>query len=138
MKAPLLYRVAAVLLLLFAVGHTLGFQRVDPRWGIDGPIKLLQATSFPVQGVRRTYWGFYVGFGLFVTTLLLFAAAIAWQLGALPHQLLRAMPVATWGLGICFVVVTVLSWKYFFILPVAFSAVITACLLAAAWIGAIS
>ncbi len=33
MKAPALYRIAAVLLVLFAAGHTVGFRRVDPRWG---------------------------------------------------------------------------------------------------------
>jgi hypothetical protein len=35
MKAPILYRIAAVLLLLFAAGHTLGFRQPDPTWGVD-------------------------------------------------------------------------------------------------------
>jgi hypothetical protein len=35
MKASLFYRIAAVLLLLFAVGHTLGFRQSDPTWGVD-------------------------------------------------------------------------------------------------------
>jgi len=28
-----LYRIASVLLLLFAIGHTLGFTKTDPKWG---------------------------------------------------------------------------------------------------------
>src|SRR5579862_2979872 len=35
MKSSMLYRVAAVLLLLFAIGHTLGFRQSDPAWGVD-------------------------------------------------------------------------------------------------------
>src|SRR5205085_10861833 len=36
-KASLLYRIAAILLLLFAVGRTLGFRQSDPTWGVDPP-----------------------------------------------------------------------------------------------------
>jgi hypothetical protein len=32
-KPSVLYRVASVLLILFTVGHTLGFRQVDPSWG---------------------------------------------------------------------------------------------------------
>jgi hypothetical protein len=35
MEASMLYRIAAVLLLFFAVGHTLGFRQSDPKWGVD-------------------------------------------------------------------------------------------------------
>ena len=134
MKVSLLYRIASVLLILFALGHTLGFRRVDPRWGIDSIIGALRSTHFDVQGVNRTYWDFYTGFGLFVTVLLVFIAVLTWQLGRLPKESLLAMPIITWGLAACFVVVTFLSWKYFFIVPLIFSGVITVCLIFAAWI----
>lgn len=133
MKAPLLYRIASVLLLLFAAGHTIGFRRIDPRWGVDAPIEALKAMRFDVQGFSRTYWEFYTGFGLFVTVLLLFMAALAWQLGGLSRELLAAIPGITWGLVVCFAAVTFLSWQYFFIIPVVFSGLTTLCLLAAAW-----
>jgi hypothetical protein len=84
MKASLLYRIASILLILFALGHTLGFRRVDPRWKLDSIIAALQSTHFEVQGLNRTYWDFYVGFGLFVpvifsgvVTICLILAAIA-------------------------------------------------------------
>jgi hypothetical protein len=128
LKAPLLYRIASGLLLLFAIGHTMGFRRVDPRWGVDSLISALRSTQFEVQGLRRTYWDFYVGFGLFVTVLLLFATLLTWQLGGLSQDTLKGMPLVTWGLFACFAAVTFLSWRYFFIAPVIFSAVITLCL----------
>jgi hypothetical protein len=134
MKASLLYRVAAVLLLLFALGHTLGFRRVDPRWGVDSSIASLRATRFDVQGFNRTYWGFYVGFGLFVTVFLLFAAVLSWQLGGLPKEVLASVQGIAWALAICFVAVTVLSGMYFFMAPVIFSTVIAACLVLAAYL----
>ena len=134
MKASLLYRIASVLLILFALGHTLGFRRVDPRWGIDSIIGTLRSTHFDVHGLNRTYWDFYTGFGLFVTVLLVFTAVLSWQLAGLPKESLLVMPIVTWGLAICFVAVTFLSWKYFFMVPMIFSAVITLCLIFAAWI----
>jgi hypothetical protein len=134
MKASLLYRVASVLLILFALGHTLGFRRVDPRWGVDSIIGALRSTHFDVQGLNRTYWDFYMGFGLFVTVLLVFVAGLSWQLGSLPKESLLLMPLVTWGLAACFVVVTFLSWKYFFMVPMIFSGVVTICFVFAAWI----
>jgi hypothetical protein len=43
------------------------------------------------------------------------------------------MRVLLWAFALCFAAITILSWKYLFILPVIFGAVITACLTAAAW-----
>jgi hypothetical protein len=132
MRASLLYRIASVLLILFALGHTLGFRRVDPRWKLDSIIAALRSTHFEVHGLNRTYWDFYVGFGLFVTILLLLTAILTWQLGGLPKDHLSEMRVVAWGLAACFVVVTFLSWKYFFIVPVIFSGVVAICLILAA------
>lgn len=132
MKPSLLYRIASVLLILFALGHTVGFRRVDPRWKLDSIIAALRSTHFEVQGLNRTYWDFYVGFGLFVTILLLFTAILTWQLGGLPKDHLSEMRAVAWSLVACFVVVTFLSWKYFFIVPVIFSGVVAICLILAA------
>jgi hypothetical protein len=37
-------------------------------------------------------------------------------------------------LAICFAVVTALSWRYFFIVPIVFSVAITLCLFLGAWL----
>lgn len=134
MKASVFYRVAAVLLLLFAVGHTLGFRQSDPAWGVDALLVSMRSIRFDVQGFSRTYWDFFTGFGLFVTVFLLFAAVLAWQFGGLPAEILSRMRGVAWMFALCFVAIAVLSWRYFFIIPIVFSILITACLIAAAWL----
>ena len=134
MSASLIYRIVAVLLVLYTLGHTLGFAHVDPRWGVDAPLAQLRSITFAAQGTPgRTYWGFYLGFGYFCSVLLLFAAALAWQLGAVPHEMLRQLQLLSWSFAAAFVVVTIISWQYFFTAPVVFSIVITLGLVAAAW-----
>lgn len=134
MNPSLLYRLASGLLVLFAIGHTLGFRRTDPRWGVESLVTSMRTARFAVQGIQRTYWDFYVGFGLFVTVFLLFAALLSWQLGGLPRDTLAGMPAVAWGLAVCLLLVTLLSARYFFAAPVVFSALITLCLFAAAWL----
>jgi hypothetical protein len=125
-----------VLLLLFAAGHTLGFRKTDPEWGVDALIGSMRSVRFDAQGFSRTYWDFYVGFGLFVSVFLVFAAVLAWQLSGLAPETLAFMRGPAWALAICFAAVTILSWRYFFIVPVVFAIVITVCLTAAAWLSA--
>jgi hypothetical protein len=134
MRVSLLYRVASVLLVLFAIGHTLGFQRTDPRWGADSVVGSMRTTRFNVDGFSRTYWDFFTGFGLFVTAFLVFAAILAWQLGGLTKDQLMLLSVVSWTFAICFVGITVLSWMYFFIIPGIFSSVVGLCLVLAAWL----
>ena len=136
MKASLFYRIAAVLLLLFAFGHTLGFRQSDPTWGVDTLLGSMQSTHFDVQGFSRTYWDIFVGAGFFVGVFFLFSAVLAWQLGGLPAETLGVMRVTVWALALCFAAITVVSWRYFFTLPIVFSIVITVCLTAAAWLSA--
>ena len=131
MKASAFYRIAAVLLLLFDVGHTSGFPWSDPTWKVD--LGSMQSTHFYIFGSSRTYWDFYVGFGLFVSVFLLLAVILAWQLAGLPPESLALMRGTTWGFALCFAAITVLSWKYFFVIPIVFSIVTTVCLIAAAW-----
>jgi hypothetical protein len=111
MKASTFYRIAAVLLLLFAAGHTSGFPWSDPAWGVD--LGSMQSTHLRIMGFSRTYWDFYVGFGLFVSVFLPLAVVLAWQLGGLPPESLARMRATAWAFALCFVAITVLSWKYF-------------------------
>jgi len=135
-KASLLYRAAAVLLLLFAVGHTLGFRQSDPTWGVDSLLGLMRSIHFDLQGFRRTYWDLFVAAGFSVGVLYLFAAVLAWQLGGLPADTLAGMRTTVWALALSFAAITVVSWAYLFTLPIVLSLVITLCLTAAAWLSA--
>ena len=134
MKASLLYRIAAVLLLLFALGHTLGFRQSDPAWGVDALLGSMRSIHFDVQGFHRSYWDLFLAAGFAVAALYLFAAILAWQLGGLPPTTLSLMRVTTWSFALCFAAITVVSWLYLFMIPLVFSIVITLVLTAAAWL----
>jgi hypothetical protein len=136
MKASLFYRIAAVLLLFFAAGHTLGFRQSDPTWGVETLLGSMRSIQFDVQGFRRTYWDLFVAAGFSVGLFYLFAAVVAWQLGGLSAGVLAGMRVTSWGFALCFAAITFVSWSYLFTLPIVFSVVITACLTAAAWLSA--
>jgi len=136
LKPSLFYRIAAVLILLFDVGHTLGFRQSDPTWGADTMLASMRSIHFNVQGFNRTYWDLFVGAGFNVSVFLLFAAVVAWQLGGLPAETLTRLRGIAWALALCFVALTVLSWRFFFILPIVFSIVIAVCLIVAAWLSA--
>ncbi len=136
MKASRFYRVAAVLLLLFDIGHTVGFRQSDPEWGVDTLLGSMRSIHFNVQGFNRTYWDLFVGAGLFVSVFLLFAAVLAWQLGALSPETLGLMRGTAWAFALSFAALTILSWRYFFILPIVFLTLITLSLIAAAWLSA--
>jgi hypothetical protein len=133
MRAPILYRAAAVLLCLFAIGHTLGFRDSDPTWGIGPVIAAMQSRQFTIQGFTRTYWDLFVGAGFTVGVLYFFAAVLAWDLGGMPREPLRLMRATRWAFAGCFAVVTAVSVRHLFWIPIIMSAAITVCLSAAAW-----
>src|SRR4051794_15565623 len=50
MKPTVMYKIASVLLGLFAVGHTLGFRQADPQWGVDSLLQTMRSVHFSVNG----------------------------------------------------------------------------------------
>src|SRR5246127_4834013 len=135
-KPRILYRIASVLLLLFAVGHTCGFRQNNPEWGAEAVLALMRSLHFDAQGFSRTYLDFFSAFGLFFSVFLLFAAVLAWLLAGLPAETLARGRRIAWALALCFVAVTVLSCRSAFTTPIVFSTLITLCLTAAAWLSA--
>ena len=134
MRASVFYRTAAVLLLLFAAGHTFGFRQNNPEWQAETVLASMRSVHFDAQGFNRTYWDFFSAFGLFFSVFLLFVAALAWLLSTIPAEILPRVRSIAWALAICFVAVTILSWIYAFTTPIVFSMAITICLIAAAWL----
>jgi hypothetical protein len=133
-KASLLYRIASGLLVLFAVGHTLGFPQPDPAWGAGAVTGSMQSFVFTVQGFHRTYWDFFLGAGYTVGVLYVFAAILAWQMGGLPEAALASMRAIAWSFAASFVLITVLSATYLFWIPIVMSGAVATCLIAAAWL----
>jgi hypothetical protein len=133
MTAKLIYRAAAVLLLLFTAGHMLGFTQSDPKWGADLMLASMRAIRFDVDGFRRSYWDFYLAAGLIAGLFYLFAAALAWQLASLDAEALARMRLARWAFALAFVVGVVVSWLHLFLIPIAFSTLVALLLIAGAW-----
>ena len=123
MSAKLLYRIAAVIFLLFAAGHTMGFTGFEPPTAEAAAVRAgMSNVHFAIGSSSCTFWGFYLGFGLHVTVYLLFSAVLAWRLSTRPDALLG------WTLCAVQVAGLVLSLMYFFIVPTVFSAVLAVAL----------
>jgi hypothetical protein len=135
MMATRLYRIAAVVLVLFGMLHTVGFLSFQPPTAEGLAVRdAMNRVFFQVGNSSFSYGHFYRGFGLFVTLFLLFSGYLAWYLGGLA----RTNPMAIGALGWIFVAVQVISlvldYLYFSLAPTAFSAVATVSLAWAAWI----
>jgi len=126
MGATLLYRIAAIIFVLFAVGHTYGFLSLRPA-SPEGRAVLdaMNKVHFDVGGRSFTYGGFYRGFGLSCTVSLILSAFLCWHLG----QLARSNPAAIGALGWVFfaaqVAGVVLSFRYFGVPPMILSSIVT-------------
>jgi hypothetical protein len=91
-------------------------------------VAVMKANEFAVLGVTRSYWDFYMGFGLVVSVFLTVEAAVFWQLGSLAKaDALRLRPVlATFLIG--YLGAAVVSYRYFFAGPVITEILIALCL----------
>lgn len=128
MTARLPFRLAAIILVLFAAGHTYGFLAFTPPTPASLAVRqAMNTVPMQVGNSTFTYGGFYRGFGLFVTAYLMFSALVAWQLGAM-HELGRNFRMLAGGLIAVQTMSFALSWKYFSILPALFSAIVVALL----------
>lgn len=127
MSARLSYRIAAVVLVLFAAGHTLGFLNFQPPTAEALSVWTgMQSVHFDLEGLSRSLGGFYVGFGLSVTIWMLFAALVCWLAGGLVAVAPKAAAQLGWALCLTQIASLVLSAMYFPIEPVVFSGVLAA------------
>jgi hypothetical protein len=92
----------------------------------------MRSLHFEIQGFSRTYWDLFEAAGFAVGIFYLFAATLAWQLGTLPAAAMALMRGTAWAFAACFGAITIVSWMYLFLVPFAFSLLITLCLTAAA------
>ena len=134
MNATLLYRIASALLVLFAVGHTIGFLRFKPPTPEAAAVSdAMRKVHFQVGATSFSYGGFYIGFGLFVTAYLLFSAYLAWYLGGVAATN-AAIGTLRWAFFATQLAVVALSWFYFFAAPAVLATLAAACVGFAAWL----
>jgi Na+/phosphate symporter len=130
-RSALLLRIASGLTLVFAAGHAMG---ASESWSPPGPTDVLQMMrtfQFDVMGDARTYWHFYVGFGAYITVLLLMQAVLLWQVASLARSdALRTRPIIATVLA-ANIAGTLVAWRFIFLMPALFSLVCTLCLVLA-------
>ncbi len=134
MSATTLYRIAAVIFLLFATLHTVGFLSLKPPtpealavW--DG----MNRVHFSIDGTSYSYGKFYRGLGLSITVSMLFLTYLAWELGGLARTAPSAAAHAGWALCLSQLGGAAVALRYIGMPPAIFSTVVAAILAGAAW-----
>jgi hypothetical protein len=133
MRASRWLRATAVLLALFALGHTAGFLVPQPSSGPeeDAVLRAMQAFHFDAMGRDRTIWDFWLGFNAALSLGLALTAVLSWQLAGLARRdPALARPFAS-SLGFGLVMLAALCWAFFFVAPAGLSTLAAACALAA-------
>jgi hypothetical protein len=128
MRALIVLRIASVVSVLFAAGHTLGAWQ---SWSPPGETDVLQAMRsfhFDAGGASRTYWDFYVGFGFIISIYFLLQGVLVWQIATIAGtEPCRARPlIASFFLAV--VLTALVCWRFIFVVPAIFAAAIAACL----------
>jgi hypothetical protein len=129
MTARRLLRIAAVLSLLFFLGHSAGMPWTPSMGGAPGVVVSgMRSARFDVFGTSRTYWHFYQGFGLTVSVLQLLESVVLW----LSAELATDEPGRVRPFILVFFIANlaqlVLMLRYFFLPPIVLSAALTLCL----------
>ncbi len=134
MKPSVIFRASAVILVLFALGHTLGFRKTLPEWKVDSVVESMKQVHFQAQGFTRSYYDFYEGFGYSVTVYMLMAAVWLWILAGLPRDLLRRLAALPWALTACLLITTLMGFRYFFAIPIIFGLALTLLVAMGSWL----
>lgn len=131
MNATMLYRMAAVLLILFAAAHTFGSLTFTP------PTPEAVAVRDAMNNVHfegnYSYGNFYKGFSLSITAYLLFLAFLSWHLGSVAAKTPEAIGTLGWVFCALKLATMVVAAVYIAAVPAISAGVVGACLGLAAW-----
>lgn len=117
MKAKVLLRIAAVLMLLHTAGHTVGALtwKDAPNARVAAVVAGMQQEHFQFMGRSLTLGSFYEGYGFAMIGVLLLISGLLWLLSATP---VRGMILLS---GLFLVFMGVIELIYFFPFAAAFS-----------------
>lgn len=128
MKATLWFRMAAVVMVLFGVMHTIGFLSFRPP-SVDGMAVWngMNQVSFTIDGSTYSYGHFYRAFGLSITAAQLFGAWVAWTLGSMARRGDGGVQAIAWGLIVWQIVGIAIAAIYISARPAAMSSITVVC-----------
>jgi hypothetical protein len=131
MTTTLLLRIAAVISLLFAAGHSRGGLRKWSPMGENEVLMAMREHQFDTMGVSRSYLDFFMGFGWSISVAMLLQTILLWQMASLARTnavqvrpMIAAFAVATFATA-------VIAWRFIFPVPALFSIVLLVVLVAA-------
>jgi hypothetical protein len=120
LSPTLLLRIASVLTVLHCIGHTIGgvFSVDAPPGTKEGAVvSMMKSNEFDVIGATRSFWDFFIGYGLTISVSSLLQAVVFWQLASIAktetrriRPIIAAFLLANLGFAL-------LAWRYFFIPP---------------------
>lgn len=122
LKPTLLLRIAAVLTLLTAAGHTFGtFAPVPPeQTAVQNAVNVMQSTLVPMPvGKSQTFGDIFFGNNILVSVFLLVAGLILLMTAKTPAQGRHRGIITVVALGLA--AVAIISGRYFFPLPAIFT-----------------
>ncbi len=131
MSATLLLRIASILSVLFAAGHTMGGLKFWSPMGENAVLDSMRTVKFDVMGVSRSYLDFFVGFGYSLTVAQLVQAVLLWQMATMARTDAAAVRPMIAVFAIAGVASTLLAWRFIFPMPTVFAALLTAIIIAA-------
>ncbi|HTR31190.1 MAG TPA: hypothetical protein VMH27_18090 [Puia sp.] len=123
MKPKILLRVAAALMLLHTIGHTMGAlgsgMPDNPRVG--AVLTGMRTEHFDFMGRSATLAQFFDGYGIILIFVLLFVSVQLWMLGGRP---VKRMLI---GMGLFLSVMAVCEYIYFFPMAAVFTLLAAVC-----------
>ena len=132
MRPSNLLRVSSIITLIYFAAHTAGM----PWTPAVGPheaalLESMKSLRFDAMGYSRTYWDFYIGFGLAISGFLLVQAVVLWQLASRAKaDSVGVRPIIA-SFFMSFVVNAILVRMFFFTAPLVLAIAIAICLGAA-------
>ena len=128
MKATTWFRITAVLMLLFAAGHTFGFLSFRATTAEGRAVFVaMNSVHFSEGNSTFSYGDFYRAFGLTITVAQLFFAWLAWTLASMAKEGAAGVKEIAWGMVAVQLVGVMISVKYVAAVPAVFSLAAASC-----------
>jgi hypothetical protein len=128
MKPSLPLRIASIVMLILAAGHTAGGLSFWSPAGETEVLRAMRSFRFDAMGVSRTYLDFYLGFGFTISVYALMQAVAFWQLASIAKSDAYRIRPLIGSFLLASIASAVVAWTFLFVVPVVFSCAIAVCL----------
>lgn len=130
MKPTIFLRIASVLTFIHCIAHTMRGVLSGPTHGAEEitVIETMKSHAFNFGGFLRTYWDFHLGYGWFLTVILLIQGLLFWFLASLAKTSSMAVRPMLALFSLNFLGIAIVAWRYFSLGPVIIELLIAASL----------